>query len=148
MTLPSTESRLSNYSRPPDYWPRTGRRAVPAPSRADAEVARLVSDAGHQDPRRFAAALGIAIRFCQLEAEEGGLEAALVPDLDRPFEILCDAWTPADDGSVVDLRIAHELGHTLFYDWDSQPPVHLTRDYHAEEAFCDRFALAMIRGCE
>ncbi len=130
----------------PAFWPRTGRRAVPSVESAIKEAAGVVLRSGQRDPERLAEALGIVVRFCTLRAELGGLEAALVPDFARPFEILCDPWTATgEDHQQIKFRVAHELAHTFFYDWTAQPPRQLRSPSAAEEAYCDAFAGALVK---
>lgn len=138
---------MSRTKRPPKaFWPRTGRSRVPRLEVAELEARTVVGKAGHSDPSRLAHDLGIAVRFCTLEAAAGGLEAALIPDFAQPFEILCDPWVPtgARWDQTTDRRIAHELAHTLFYDWGMTPPRHLRLASREEEAFCDTFAETLI----
>jgi hypothetical protein len=98
---------------------------------------------GFADPEKLAEALGIPIRLVSLAAAQGGLEAVLLPDFDTRFVILCDPWVEGRDTQRVAFRIAHELAHTLFYDWDQRPPCRLRVSTRAEEDFCDEFAGAL-----
>jgi Zn-dependent peptidase ImmA (M78 family) len=67
-----------------------------------------------------------------------------VPDFGSPFEIFCDTWVRDGDESRIAFRIAHELGHTLFYDWGQSPPKQLIPTSSAEEQFCDQFAESFL----
>jgi hypothetical protein len=66
--------------------------------------------------------------------------ASLIPRVDSeyPFEIVLNALDPLPRQRF---SIAHELGHTFFYDRSLEPPARLLRiGGKAEERFCDEFA--------
>jgi hypothetical protein len=70
----------------------------------------------------------------------------LIPDRERVFVIICDPWFPPGNEMRIPFRIAHELAHTLFYDWDERPPPMMgsAGSSRAAEAFCDEFAQALL----
>jgi len=129
----------------PLRWLPGGFRHVPGPEIANTLAMRYRRAETGNDAIALAEALGFALKFCALRASEGGLEAALVPNAERRFIILCDPWTEADEPvDRVQLRVAHELAHTFFYDWSSSLPRHLLVESPAEERFCDLFAATFI----
>ena len=77
----------------------------------------MVQRVGHADPVRMTVELGIAVRYCSLEAEEGELETAVAPDQGAPFEILCDPWIPPEKRDRLRLWVADELPRTFSYGW-------------------------------
>ncbi|MFQ6028765.1 MAG: ImmA/IrrE family metallo-endopeptidase [Dehalococcoidia bacterium] len=78
----------------------------------------------------------------------------LVPLLDGGFEILVDPSvvmgpSPEIVGPVVEehrfrFRVAHEIGHSFFYDRKYKPAKRLLEPSKQEEAFCDHFASALL----
>lgn len=101
-------------------------------------------NADDADPFLLAAKLGIEVCFDTIDAEDGGTEALLVPYGDPPFEIICDPWVPPRRGDRIHFRVAHEVAHTMFYDWGATPPTRILRATRAEERFCDAFARALL----
>jgi hypothetical protein len=95
----------------------------------------------------LAEALDIPVRFERLGAADGGIEALLMPDREHRFVITCDPWVPLSNGKRIAFRVAHELAHTLFYDWTLLPPRMVRRAIStpALEAFCDQFAGSFLR---
>jgi len=91
-----------------------------------------------------------------LDAKSGGNEALLIPSAEGGFEILVDPWSAAslpEQSEVarhyvsrrrLRFRIAHEIGHSFFYDRRIRPAKRLLRHSAAEEAFCDVFASALL----
>lgn len=128
------------------FWPRPALQQVPTTEVAHRLAASVRQEApGHaHDPIALAAELDIRVSFKTLNAEGGGLEAALVPDVHGPFEIVCDPWIDAGNDHRLSFRIAHELAHTLFYDWSLTPPQRLVADSVEEEQFCDDFARYLL----
>ena len=109
------------------------------------------------DISAFAAAAGAAVVEADLGVTAGGCEALLVPLPDDRFRIAVDprprsGWNdrPSDARQTTQrqrlrFRVAHELAHTLFYSRapgavPSRRPCCST----GEEAFCDRFAQALL----
>jgi hypothetical protein len=104
-----------------------------------------------------ASAARVEIRHADLGVQTGGCEAVLAPRSDDRFVILVDP-TPRDGwGSItaplrreiarhrIRFRVAHELGHTLFYSrHPGQTPVRFRERAPDEERFCDRFASALL----
>ncbi|HSO96898.1 MAG TPA: hypothetical protein VLV81_12760 [Acidimicrobiia bacterium] len=128
-----------------------GRRRRRAGSAIQTEMAHRLAESVRRespgracDPVALAAQLDIRVSFKALSAERGGLEAALVPDVDGPFEIICDPWVDPHNEQGLSFRIAHELAHTLFYDWSLTPPRRLVTDSVKEEEFCDDFACRLL----
>ncbi len=128
----------------PKYWSQPAFRWIPPLWRAEEMAETIVSVTPATDVFELAEELDIPIRFCELDAKRGGLQACLVPNFDHPFEILCDTWSEPAQDDPIPQRIAHELGHTFFYDWTKCPPMHVTRPSIEEEEFCDRFAERLI----
>jgi hypothetical protein len=144
----------SPHSWPPEmrstagvFWPRPALWAVPTAKTA-ARLARQVaaSQEAAWDPIVIVRALGIPVHLETLEAAEGNTEAMLLPDIDHRFVIICDPWVPPGDDERVRFRIAHELAHTLFYDWDHQYPrmTGSSGTSPSGELFCDQFAGALL----
>lgn len=125
-------------------WPTPALRTVPRLDLA-ARVAELVVavNRGERDPLRLSYELGIRVTVRELSAVTGGLEAALVPDFGHTFEVICDPSSREDSTSPIRFRVAHEIAHTLFYDWTEEPPRRTGPGGAAEEAFCDAFAAAL-----
>lgn len=128
----------------PKYWTKPAFRWIPPLWRAEnmAEVIASVTPA--KDVFELATELDIPIRLCELAAKRDGLQACLVPDFDHPFEIFCDTWSEPGQDDPIPKRIAHELGHTFFYDWTKCPPTHVTKPSTEEEEFCNRFATELV----
>ena len=90
------------------------------------------------------------------ERHDGGFgetshDALLVPRLDGSFKILVDPLPKSELSTSKDIarhrnrfRIAHEIGHSFFYDRNKNPPRRLTQSSVGEEAFCDEFASALL----
>jgi hypothetical protein len=101
------------------------------------------------DPFQLTAALGIRVRFEPLAAGDRGIQSMLLPEREGSFTIVCDPWIAPYAGSevVIRERLAHELAHTLFYDWRTAPPslVNPSVVGNALEQFCDAFADALTR---
>jgi hypothetical protein len=107
------------------------------------------------DLRSVANAAGATIEHADLDAIRSGLQALLAP---RPggFDIFVDPSVELDvdepRATVSEdlkrhrtrFRVAHELAHTFFYDRDAHAPTRLLDDTDRQEAFCDRFAAALL----
>jgi hypothetical protein len=126
-------------------WPRPGLRGVPPLETAEILGRTVgVQQPELSDPFLLAEALEVPIRFKKLGAERRGIEALIVPGGRSRFEIICDPWCPITDPSRQRFRVAHELAHTLFYDWAAAPPQKISAGGRDEEDFCDQFAAALL----
>lgn len=109
-----------------------------------------------RDLESVAAHVRADIRVADLGLSHGGREALLVPQVGNRFSILVDKrFDPGsgDTGAAAvavrrrqwRFRVAHEIGHTLFYDRaPGQAPSRVGKGGPEEEAFCDRFAAALL----
>jgi hypothetical protein len=100
-------------------------------------------------------ASGACLRVKPLRSAQGGLEAILSPRIGG-FEITVDTEPPGGWGFVpahlrealhrhrLRFRVAHELGHTFFYDRGSKHPRRMVPDSNDQEQFCDEFARALL----
>lgn len=111
--------------------------------------AELAVDDRHPiDVWRIAQMEGWRVEHRRLRAADGGLRACLIPSGRNQFSIFVDpSPMPTEQAesplAVVAYRIAHELGHTLFYDRGA-PPRRLVPYQVAEESFCDDFAACLL----
>ena len=145
-------------------WPSPGWRTAPSLDAA-AEIGwnirvRVLGEHAHcrqTNVAALAAAAGAEIRETDLASVAGGSEALLIPLPRNGFCIAVDptprgGWDNRDSSSRRDVcrqrirfRVAHELGHTLFY---QRTPGELPWRNHCtselEEAFCDRFARGLL----
>jgi hypothetical protein len=108
------------------------------------------------DMQHVATAAGAAVFEGDLAAAGGGCEALLIPVASNHFRIIVDptprsGWGQrhAEQKAVhrqrVRFRVAHELGHTLFYRrFPTQVPSRARERSQPEEDFCDRFARALL----
>ena len=99
---------------------------------------------------------GFELRLGRLNARSGGIEAALAPRPDNHFALLVDTEPPDGWASVTprlreDLtrhrlrfRVAHEIGHSFFYDRSEHRPRRVVFDSPEQERWCDRFASALL----
>src|SRR5260221_7349902 len=69
-------------------------------------------------------------------------EALLIPTAGGTFTIVVrrDDYQQRVNRQRSRFRIAHEIGHSFFYDRSLRPPKKLTDDSKNEERFCDKFA--------
>lgn len=126
-------------------WPTSGLLFVPHLDWVERFTDILVTTAGTADAFVIAEQLSIPVRFCLLDGAAGGMVAALIPDIEHPFTVLCERAQPSDRADCVRFRVAHELAHTMFYDWSLCPPRQVRRGCVMEERFCDTFAAALLR---
>lgn len=132
-------------------------------SRRAAQLASRVRQIGIQDgfpdgPEGIVGQLQWTVSDCKLSADTGGVDALLVPFgvsfrcIVDPALSLRERWQCAGEpGSERErcrqvtrqFRIAHEIGHSLFYD-DGPPPRRTSPVSAAEERFCDAFALGVL----
>lgn len=105
---------------------------------------------GRCDLDKVCAAGGFRPREVKLSAQDGGLEALLVPEVDGSFAILVDSDPPGRTLSPrvrrhrYRFRVAHEIGHSFFFDRSVKPAKRLLSHSSEEEAFCDAFAGALL----
>jgi IrrE N-terminal-like domain len=121
--------------------------------------ARATGSSGDQvDLDRLCEAARAQVRQSPLAAVRGGQQALLTPLRDDRFGIVVDptppgGWRPEESAHSQSalrrrrtrFRIAHELGHTVFY-WrrpGERPRRHLPDSPH-QERFCDNFARALL----
>jgi hypothetical protein len=142
-------------------WPSRSFTTVPSRELARelaAEVRGTVgSDAGRVDLEACCAIGGFELRICDLRTSEGGVEGLLVPRPQGRFRIVVDPTPPAGwndaPAQVRDplrrhrsrFRIAHEIGHSFFYDRGRGTPSRRSEGgTPAEERFCDEFARELL----
>lgn len=143
-------------------WPATSYRRVPPYELAERAAADLRRRAGlgHSEPlvdlNPVLAAGNFKLARADLRAADGGLEAMMFPGSNGTLSIRvdptpCGGWGSASDPLIGEIsrqrerfRVAHEIGHALFYDTSSQRRRRLRRSSPGEEAFCDRFAAALL----
>jgi hypothetical protein len=92
------------------------------------------------DVERAASLLGCRLRTFIIESRDTSHSASLVPRArgEFPFEIL---YNSAESWRRQRFSIAHELGHTFFYDRSARPARRLPQRVSVrEEQFCDVFA--------
>jgi hypothetical protein len=86
-------------------------------------------------------------------ARRGSHQALLIPEFDGSFTILVDPNPPErllDENAMsvrrhrVRFRVAHEIGHSFFYNRLARPPVRLVKPSQEEEQFCNAFAFALL----
>lgn len=113
------------------------------------EVARHWMDRGWwRNPEAVIRAMGWQVVSKCLGAPNDGPLAMLVPLFDGGFRFVLDPWAqkveghPRSDSSRA-FRLAHELGHVMFFTPGS-PPRRVDRITHFEEQFCDSFADALL----
>ena len=117
--------------------PRSGR----TPQRAAEDWARVHWPTSPFDLWRAVAHAGWEVHLRPLRALEGGVEAYTVPSEKCGFTFVVDPRVT--DTATVEFRLAHEVGHTLFYR-PGHPPTRSRPPSLAEEAFCDAFAAALL----
>lgn len=142
-----------------ESWPFRPLAAVPGEHiavRLAGQVRKMVSDDQSAcNLEKVCTVGGFAWREATLDAKRGGHEALLVPRIDGGFEIFVDPSPPAmfsRRAASVDrtvrrrtrFRIAHEIGHSFFYDRRFRPARRLVPWDEREEAFCDLFASALL----
>lgn len=138
---------------PDDLDLRVARDAALAVRRVFAE------DHARVDVRLCAARFGAEIREAELGASRGGLQGMLVPLPEDRFRIAIDptpkgGWDAGGDADIdpamrnhrVRFRVAHELGHILFYrrSRGARPSRAFVAGTAEEEAFCDEFARHLL----
>jgi hypothetical protein len=136
-------------------WPHRRLSSVPAAAVAEDLAARVRLAIGQDSESllscdlRAACQLGEffpkAVRFNTTDTHQ----ALLVPRSGGAFEIFVDptrgsAMTTATLRHRTRFRIAHEIGHSFFYDRDGSFPTRVTSPSLREEEFCDLFASALL----
>lgn len=151
MVLPHVE-----YAR----WPETTLQEVPPTREATNLASGLRSALGLGDAplgriESICAVAGVVVRQIPLRGAQGGLEASLTPRVGG-FEVTVDTEPRGGWGLVpshlremlqrhrLRFRIAHELGHTFFYDRSGDRPRRIVPDSEEQEVFCDEFARAFL----
>lgn len=162
-TPPPGGERLSRPYLEADVWSSRLYSQVPVDPDASVERAyELLSWLGSPihpvDPFDVAQTLGWSVRLAELAAERDGQDALLIPTREGITAVIDprlgyrERWMttglPAASAENILLgtlrfRLAHELGHSLFY-VGTDPPRRLCGQTAAEERFCDRFARELV----
>jgi len=99
---------------------------------------------------------GFRVKHFRFVKSQNDHQALLVPIEDGNFEIIVDpsirsVGNNESDVVIPDLelhrlrfRIAHEIGHSFFYDRNVRPPKRLIDSGKQEELFCDHFASVLL----
>jgi hypothetical protein len=147
-----------------DKWPQIQLDEVPSlaeTSDVAVEVRRaLLASEQVLRPLIDIGAVCRAGRFClrerRLGGARGGLEAVLAPAPVNRFEIHVDpeplgGWRPVPyllRGAIqrqrLRFRVAHEIGHSFFYDRSAEVPRRHIGNSQRQEEFCDRFAADLL----
>ena len=145
-------------------WPSVSFRSVPSASVAWSLASDIRNSvAGHSsgwcDLQTICLAGGFRTRWCDFSDDPHSSHSALlVPRTDGFFDVIVDPTPPIHASSPTRtpyasmptqahrfrFRVAHEIGHSFFYDRVSRPPRRLLPFSPAEEAFCDEFASALL----
>lgn len=145
----------------PNNWPALALAEVPRLTTADSLAAAVREGAstptrGRQDLTELLTLGRFDLRLGALSARGGGIEAALAPRGDDRFALLVDTEPPDGWASVppglhqqlarhrLRFRVAHEIGHSFFYDRSGECPQRLVFDSPDQERWCDRFASALL----
>lgn len=127
----------------------------------DTRVAIIGHSSGWCDLRRISLAGGFRTKRSPFQSgSESNHSALLVPRKDGSFDVLVDTVSrnrvdeiasassertyTATDTHRFRFRVAHEIGHSFFYDRRSRPPIRLLSFSRDEERFCDEFASALL----
>lgn len=141
-------------------WPETTFRRVPPIGHAATLAMELRRSLGvGRDPlgpiEAICRASGAHLRVMPLRSAQRGLEAILATRAGG-FEITVDTEPSGGWGFVplhlrdalhrhrLRFRVAHELGHTFFYDRGGNHPQRVVLDSADQEQFCDEFARALL----
>jgi len=99
---------------------------------------------------------GFRVKRIKFAKSQKDHQALLVPTADGSFEIIVDPSIRREEGNKTDaiipdielhrlrFRIAHEIGHSFFYNRKVRPPKRLLDGSKEEELFCDHFASALL----
>ena len=144
-------------------WPRVALTGIPSPTSVQrlAGQVRRAAVAGGESPR-----LGDLHALCrtgrfrvierQMGGHSGGSEAVLLPQPGNRFHIWVDpaprgGWDRIAPSLRNDLRrhrlrfrVAHEIGHSLFYRRSGGEPCRILGDSAEQERFADDFARALL----
>jgi hypothetical protein len=133
-------------------WPLSLLRKVPSCSVAHELAAQVRSTVGASARERLdieavVEAGGFVVDDVRMNATSGGCRGLLQPALRHGFRICVDP-SPLSGGARRRRRafvIAHEIGHSFFYDRARQRPTRLQpAGSRAEERFCNQFARALL----
>jgi hypothetical protein len=144
-----------------DDWPNITLTTVPPLTAAELLAAAVrdsvsTSSEACQDLSTVLALGRFELRICALSARGGGIEAALAPRSDDRFALLVDTeprngWESVNPRVREELsrhrlrfRVAHEIGHSFFYDRSGQRPRRVVFDSSEQERWCDRFASSLL----
>lgn len=140
-------------------WPIRQLEAVPSVDQAEelacetraAVLGTDFADRGWCDLRAVCALGGFSVRRRPFSAEGRSFDAMLVAELNGSFSVVVDTETPSGGRKSWELqrrrnrfRIAHEIGHSFFFDRSTRPAVRTTPPSEEEERFCDHFAAALL----
>jgi len=144
-------------------WPQIALRSTPPVEHAPA-FAELIRRAAmgpaaateRLDDDALCRRGGLVLEEATLHAAQGRLEALLFPCAGDRFRVVVDpeprgGWDRVAPERRAELRrhrlrfrLAHEVGHTLFYDRSAPRPRPLVGTSPTQEAFCDEFARALL----
>ena len=145
-------------------WPAHTFRTVP-PRQAARSLALQVrrsaigNSSGWCDLTRLCIAGGFRTILSDFSDDERPTHSALlIPRIDGTFDIVVDPQprvqstrsTPFPQAAIPTqahrfrFRVAHEIGHSFFYNRTARPPSRLLPFSPAEEKFCDEFASALL----
>lgn len=142
-------------------WPSPAFAEVPPLSVAEelANAVRRVLSTKPADRQQMTPLLEASrcdLQLGRLGAHRGGIEAALAPRSGDRFALLVDTEPPGGWTSVfpalreelerhrLRFRVAHEVGHSFFYDRSGPRPRRFAPNSAAQERWCDRFASALL----
>lgn len=143
------------------HWPEPRLQWVPSLDEAEALTTRvrsaigLAPDVALRDLSPLLSVANCSLALADLHADRGGNEALLVPLPDGRFSVRVDPRPRGGWGSHRELRdemtqqrlrfrVAHEIGHTFFYERAKSGLRRRLRGSAAEERFCDHFAAALL----
>jgi len=135
--------------------------SLPSLAAAEECAARVRSATGFSPNERIALdpllTLGRFDLRCEpLGANGGGIEAALAPRAENRFALSVDTKPRDGWGSMTPsvrkelarhrlrFRVAHEIGHSFFYDRAGERPRRMVPNSEEQERWCDRFASALL----
>lgn len=139
-------------------WPNVALQCVPTVDRAH-ELASLIRKAvfgpkasdGWCDLKKICSVGRFFPRLTSFRGAAEPHDALLIPRKDGSFVVPVDPVPRHLDGINWEIarhrnrfRVAHEIGHSFFYDRDSAPPRRLLKASEEEERFCDEFAAELL----
>ena len=126
----------------------------------DVRIAVVGHPIGWCDLERISLAGGFRTKRSHFSRDSKSRHSALlVPRIDGSFDVLVDAVSRipgkgviprlGQRGTATDVhrfrfRVAHEIGHSFFYNRHARPPTRLLPFSKEEERFCDEFASALL----